>query len=177
MNCTSNVVGWVLGSALVGGLRCAPHGVELGADEVDAGASAILTREEAELLPESPLASRVGSTASATDGTRYLAGVFEGALRAGDTVLFSRGHEDVFIVHVLADGSVDWARSVGSEESERAPRITVEGERLKLLALTKGAVDCGLGPLRVWSSETFFVCTFDARGAPRSGGAFPTGRP
>jgi hypothetical protein len=154
----------VVGLALVGGLHCAPVGIDDARVGVDLPTLAVQDHS-------------TSSSVSESDGSRYLVGVFSGSFHAGDVVLQSRGEDDVFLMHVFSDGTVDWARGIGSEGEERQPRLTLDGGRLTVVAMTNGSVDCGLGELRTFDSETFFVCTFDERGNPLTGGAFPTGRP
>ena len=149
------------GLALLGGLGC----VWLPEGEVERDAAAL----------EQPLQS--DSAVEAEGGSRYVAGVFSGFLRVGDALLQSRGGDDVFLVRLLPDGTVDWARAMGSEDDERAPRVELDAGRLSVIAMTRGTVDCGGGELRSFSGEAFFMCTFDERGRPLTGAAFPTGRP
>ena len=120
--------------------------------------------------------SSVTSTASADDGSSFVSGTFSGALRFGSTILTSQGGDDVFLARVGPDGDVAWARAVGSRGKEREPNVSFEDGRVKLLAMTDGAVDCGRGPLQTWSSEAFFLCTFEPDGEPIDGASFPTGR-
>jgi hypothetical protein len=120
--------------------------------------------------------TNVSSTATADDGSRYVAGVFSGSIVIGTFVLTSHGGDDVFVARLRPDGTVDWAHAVGSRHDERAPKVSFSDGRVKLVAMTDGAVDCGQGPLNTWSSETFFLCTFAQNGAPINGASFPTGR-
>lgn len=126
-------------------------------------------------LEREPRAS-VSSTASDGDGVRYVAGVFSGSIRLGEIELTSRGGDDVFVARVLPDGTVAWAHGVGSDRDESSPKVSFADERVKIVAMTDGTADCGLGPLNAWSSETFFLCTFTVDGAPLNGASFPTGR-
>jgi hypothetical protein len=49
---------------------------------------------------------------------------------------------------------------------------------VKLIALTRGEVDCGAGPMAMWSSAMFFYCTFGAEEGESLGGlTMPTGEP
>ncbi|MBX3190717.1 MAG: hypothetical protein KF819_27210 [Labilithrix sp.] len=122
--------------------------------------------------------TNVTSTALDVDGARYTAGTFVGRIALGGQILQSQGAEDIFLVKNDRSGNVVWAHAVGSTGVERAPRVTVSDESLNLVAMTTGRVDCGQGPMRVWSGDTFIVCTFGlTSGAPLSGGAFPTGAP
>lgn len=148
----------LLGLALLGGLGCVSARSE---DEVDRVAAAL---EDT-------------SVAVADDGSRFVVGVFSGTLRLGNVFLQSRGGDDVFLVHLFPNGSVDWARGIGSENDERAPRVELDAGRVDVIAMTRGAVDCGAGELRSFEGEAFFLCIFDERGRPLRGGAFPTGRP
>lgn len=126
---------------------------------------------------ETEVGASVASTASAADGTRYVAGIFSGALRVGATFLASRGGDDVFLARIRPDGGIAWARAVGSKGRESGAKVDFEDGRVKLLAMTDGAVDCGRGPFKTWSSEAFFFCTFGPDGEPIDGASFPTGRP
>jgi hypothetical protein len=116
------------------------------------------------------------STATADDGSRYVAGVFSGTIRLGAHELQSRGGDDIFVARVRPPGGVAWARAIGSKGEESSPKVTFDDGRVTIVAMTNGAVDCGQGPLNTWSTETFFVCTFGPDGAPINGGTFPTGR-
>ncbi len=120
--------------------------------------------------------SRVTSSATGPHGTRYVAGIFSGALRMGEAVVSSHGGDDVFLARIGAEGDVVWARAVGGKGDESGAKVSFEDGRVKLLAMTDGAVDCGRGPLQTWSSEAFFLCTFAPDGAPIDGASFPTGR-
>jgi hypothetical protein len=115
--------------------------------------------------------------AAAEDGASYVAGLFRGAITLGGARLASRGGEDVFLARIERDGRVAWALSVGSRAPERDPGLMVEDGRIQLMAVTRGEVDCGDGPLVTWSSEAFFLCVFAPDGRPVEGGTFPTGRP
>ena len=120
--------------------------------------------------------SNGSSTATAPDGSRYVARVFSGSIRIGGTVLTSRGGADVFIARIRPDGTVAWARAVGSDGDESSPKVSFSDGRVKLVAMTDGAVDCGQGLLNTWSSESFFLCTFATDGTPINSASFPTGR-
>ncbi|MBX3210206.1 MAG: hypothetical protein KF764_34560 [Labilithrix sp.] len=120
--------------------------------------------------------SSVTSTASGGDGVRYVAGVFSGSVRLGGVELTSRGGDDVFVARVGPDGTVAWARGVGSSRDEGSPKVSFSDQRVKLVAMTDGAADCGSGPLNEWSSEAFVLCTFAVDGTPLEGASFPTGR-
>lgn len=118
----------------------------------------------------------VSSTTTGDDGSRYVAGVFAGTLVVGGVLLTSHGGDDIFVARLWPSGSVDWAEAIGSKRDERDPKVSFSDGRVKLVGMTSGAVDCGRGPLNTWSTETFFLCTFDTDGTPKSGATFPTGR-
>jgi hypothetical protein len=127
-------------------------------------------------------AMAVSSSIRDDSGATYWAGVFVGRIRGGGAVLVSHGDADVFVVKQAPDGAIDWAVSVGSAARESSPRVTLEtadsGRDVVLLGLTRGAMDCGRGPLPTWSSDTFFMCIFSGlNGASTAGGVFPTGNP
>lgn len=122
------------------------------------------------------LGPTVTSSATAGDGTRYVAGVFSGSIQVGVLAITSHGGDDVFLARIRSDGRAEWARAVGSKGRESGVKVSFEDERVRLVAMTDGAVDCGRGPLQAWSSEAFFVCTFGPDGAPIGGASFPTGR-
>jgi hypothetical protein len=118
------------------------------------------------------------SRATGDDGASYVAGVFSGVIASGAFRLESQGADDVYLARIEPDGQVAWARSIGSKNEERDPRVTFEDGEVKVLAFTDGVVDCGGGALgRTWSSPMFFFCVFGSAGQPRSGGTFPTGNP
>ena len=125
---------------------------------------------------EASLGGTVTTSASASDGTRYVAGIFSGAIRVGPTLVTSHGGDDVFLARVQSTGHIAWARAVGSKGKESGAKVDFEDGRVKLVAMTDGAVDCGRGPLQTWDSETFFLCTFGPDGSPIDGASFPTGR-
>ena len=122
------------------------------------------------------LGSSVTTSATAGDGSRYVAGTFSGVVRVGATVLTSHGGDDVFLARIGSDGQIGWARAVGSKGKESGAKVDFDDGRVKLVAMTDGAVDCGRGPLQTWSSEAFFLCTFAPDGTPIDGASFPTGR-
>jgi len=116
------------------------------------------------------------SSATGPDGSRYVARIFSGRFRIGTTMLQSRGGADVLLARIRPEGTVAWARAVGSKGDESNPRVSFSDDSVKLVAMTDGAVDCGQGPLNTWSSETFFLCTFEPDGTPINSASFPTGR-
>ncbi len=125
---------------------------------------------------EASLGGTVTTSATASDGTRYVAGIFSGAIHVGATLLTSHGDDDVFLARVQSSGQIGWARAVGGKGKESGVKVDFEDGRVKLVAMTNGAVDCGRGPLQTWDSEAFFLCTFEPDGAPIDGASFPTGR-
>lgn len=144
---------------------------------VELPVSAISTVSDAEYGFAGNPNAHVTSSVSASDGSRFIAGLFSGTMTVGDVVLHSRGGDDVFFARLLSDGTIDWIKSVGSRKSERGAHIKFDDDRVTLIAMMEAAVDCGSGPLYPWSSESFFVCVFDVTGEPLIGSAFPTGRP
>ncbi len=116
------------------------------------------------------------SSATGPDGSHYVARIFSGTFRIGTVMLRSRGGADVLLARIRPEGTVAWARAVGSQGDESNPRVSFSDDSVKLVAMTDGAVDCGQGPLNTWSSETFFLCTFEPDGTPINSASFPTGR-
>jgi len=57
-------------------------------------------------------------------GHILIAGAFSGELDVGPTTLASAGAEDVFVVKLMPDGGLSWARSFGGQEAERATAVT-----------------------------------------------------
>jgi len=111
-------------------------------------------------------------------GATFATGTFVGSVAIGDTVINSRGQKDVFLLKLDPAGKFAWVRAVGSPLGERSPRVAIDGESISLIGMTKGEMNCGAGPLRTWSSETFFFCMFGGSdGAVQAGGVFPTGSP
>jgi hypothetical protein len=121
-------------------------------------------------------------------GATYATGTFVGEVVIGDTLIRSRGNKDVFLVKLNARGGFEWVRAFGSTEGEKAPHVTIEDElreiegeprqRVTIVGMTKGEMDCGTGPLNTWDSSTFFVCIFGSRdGMTLNAGVFPTGNP
>ncbi len=115
------------------------------------------------------------STAEGDDGSSYVAGVFSGMLVVGGVMLTSHGGDDVFVARLRPRGSAMWAQAIGGKQDEADPKVSFDDGRVTVVGMTGGAVDCGDGPIDGWTSRTFFVCTFDPDGRPRSGGTFPTG--
>jgi hypothetical protein len=160
-------VGPVLAAALTG-VSCSTARVSP-AEELDP--SAVTVERRVEIAP-----SIVSTSADGDDGSRYVAGVFSGTLFLDGVSLRSHGGDDIFVARLGPRGRALWAHAVGSPYDEASPKVSFEDGHVTLVGMTGGAVDCGQGPLGTWSSETFFVCTFDPRGEPLNGGAFPTGR-
>jgi hypothetical protein len=119
--------------------------------------------------------SLVVTTVTGPDGARYIAGTYAGSIEVGGSTFTSSGKDDVFLARIEADGRVAWARSIGSLSSESGPHLSFDDGRLKLIATTRGDVDCGAGRLGKWNSEMFFMCVFDEAGSTVGGGVFPTG--
>jgi|GEM_PF-2199401 len=122
----------------------------------------------------------VTSVAKDARGSRFVTGTFRDRVTIGDTVLKSRGDKDVFLLKMEPSGALAWARSIGSEWQESAPRISVDAQtgKVTVVGMTDGAMDCGAGPLPTWDSETFFLCTFgNDDGTAIASGVFPTGLP
>jgi hypothetical protein len=140
-------------------------------------------------IPESPNADVAalvhnGATPHATStvrdesGATYVTGTFVGSVGIGGTVIASRGDKDVFLLKLDPAGAFQWVRAVGSASDESAPRVTLDDERVTVVGMTKGEMDCGSGPRPKWNSETFFVCIFGgADGTSLASGVFPTGSP
>lgn len=120
-------------------------------------------------------------TSSAIDarGSMYVTGTFVGVVGLGATrAITSRGDKDVFLLKLDARGGVEWVRAVGSQATESAPRVALEGDEVALIGMTKGQVNCGSGPLPRLPTKSFFLCMFgDRDGALLNGGVFPTGSP
>jgi hypothetical protein len=124
--------------------------------------------------------TRTGCTVTSSvqdeDGALYVTGTFVDSIRVGDAVLTSRGAEDVCVVKTAADGTFAWAQAVGSDRRERAPSVTVQDHQVRVVGLTEGKMDCGDGPLPLWSADSFFFCVFGGPdGATVEGGTFPIG--
>lgn len=121
-------------------------------------------------------------------GATYATGTFVGKIVIGDTLVRSRGNKDILLVKLDAGGGFEWVRAFGSSELESAPRVALEDavvtpdeapyQRVTIVGMTKGEMDCGTGPLNIWASGTFFVCVFGSEdGMTLNAGAFPTGSP
>jgi hypothetical protein len=119
----------------------------------------------------------VTSVIFARDGTIWSAGWFRDSVQFGAFTLQSRGEEDAFVAHTAADGTVLWAVSAGSPESERNARVIVQDDGsggVTLTGLTAGKLDCGSGPLPQWSEATYFLCRYrQTDGMPIDGATFP----
>ncbi len=122
--------------------------------------------------------SLITSSVRTEAGVVYAVGTFEGRISFGSVELSSRGREDVFVLRIALDRTVTWARSFGSASTESRPRVGVDETRVSVTGLTQGEMDCGGGPLPVWTSQTFFLCLFGKEaGDAVGGGSFPTGSP
>jgi hypothetical protein len=121
----------------------------------------------------------VTSSYEHTDGTVYSTGIFAGSLDLAGVRLVSKGGDDVFVAKWNEDGTLAWALAAGSPQKESAPNIgTVAEGRVSVVGMTEGQMDCGSGPLPIWTSETFFFCAFGTDdGVWLAGGTFPTGAP
>jgi hypothetical protein len=128
---------------------------------------------EAEGLPPTLFTT----TVRGDDGALYAAGTFAGSLTLGNDTLKSKGHDDVVLVRLEADGRIAWVKSIGSTLAESSPKVTFVDGTLRILAETQGQVDCGSGEMGHWSSEMFFYCLYGADGTALGGGTFPTGAP
>jgi hypothetical protein len=121
----------------------------------------------------------VTSSHADADGSVYSTGTFYGTLSVSGWRVVSKGSQDVFVAKFANDGSLVWLIGAGSPEKESEPQITgVDPGRVHVVGITQGRMDCGGGPLPVWSTETFFVCTFNTDDGHWLGaGTFPTGSP
>ncbi len=138
------------------------------------------TTEETDLTPPASrgfvtLPSLVLTSITAADGTTYVAGTYTDSIVINGSTFTSTGKEDVFIARRDTDGTIAWARSVGSLRSDIGPKLFFENGQIKLVGTTRGDVDCGAGPIGMWNSEMFFMCYFDDAGSALGGAAFPTG--
>ena len=123
---------------------------------------------------KAPIVTSVINDAS---GTTFATGTFIGRVTIGDSTVISRGDKDVFLLKLTRSGVVAWVRAVGSAAPEASPRVALEdGQRVTVIGMTKGEMDCGTGPLNTWDSSMFFLCIFGAGdGVTLNAGAFPTG--
>lgn len=131
-------------------------------------------------LVHAGIAPQVTSTVRDDAGSVYVTGTFFGEVIIGNTTLTSKGDTDVFLLKLDSTGGFGWVRAVGSATVERAPRVTlsIASDRITLVGLTDGDMDCGAGPMAPWSSGTFFLCIFGGTdGTSVSSGVFPTGSP
>lgn len=119
----------------------------------------------------------VTSVVTDESGSTFATGTFVGRVTIGDSTVISRGDKDVFLLKLTRSGAIEWVRAVGSAASETAPHVALDdGQRVTVIGMTKGEMDCGTGPLNTWDSSTFFLCVFGAGdGVTLNAGAFPTG--
>lgn len=126
------------------------------------------------------IAPRVTSAVTDEAGAHYVTGTFMGTIVIGSATLTSKGDKDVFLLKLDPTGAFLWVRSAGSASVERSPQVTLslERDRVTVVGITDGEMDCGGGPMAPWSSETFFLCIFaGADGAVKGSAVFPTGAP
>jgi hypothetical protein len=122
-------------------------------------------------LTESGL--RVTSTVLAEDGSLFVTGTFSNSVQLGNITLQSRGDVDVFLLKSNPDQSMAWAQSIGSEDRESKPTVTIQTHQVRIVGQTEGHLDCGNGALPQWSNNDFFFCVFDRDGVNIEGGTFP----
>jgi hypothetical protein len=145
-----------------------------------ASASTKTTVPGLEALVTAGLPPTVTSTVKDETGAEYMTGTFVGTIVVANTTLTSKGDKDVFVLKLGPTGAFQWAHAVGSASREHDPRITlaVESNRVTVVGITDGEMDCGTGPMTPWASETSFLCIFArADGAATGSGVFPTGAP
>lgn len=145
----------------------------------DEPADTAASKEQSIPTPLVQTGAIVTSWVTDVDGAVYSTGTYVGSIQIDQFRLVSRGRQDVFLVKWAADGSLAWVLSAGSADNESIPKIgAVDGGRVKLLGLTEGRIDCGSGPLPIWTTGTFFLCVFATdTGATLASGTFPTGAP
>ena len=123
---------------------------------------------------------RVTSSVQDATGATFVAGTFIGTVVIGGKTLASRGEKDIFLVKLDWAGRFAWVTAAGSASHERAPRVTlaVEDNRVSVVGITEGEMDCGTGAMKPWATETSFLCMFSSTdGAATGSGVFPTGAP
>jgi len=141
---------------------------------------------EAQLPPADPFAlvtsalrengATVDSTAIDRDGSLYVTGTFVNSIKLNGATINSRGQEDVYLIKTYPDGTFAWGTTVGSATQERQPAVKIQDGEVRLVGLTSGRLDCGAGPLPLWSDNTFFFCVFErGDGSGIEGGSFPIG--
>jgi hypothetical protein len=133
-----------------------------------------------EALINAGIPPNVTSTVKDAAGAQYITGTFIGTIVIANTALTSKGDKDVFVLKLGPSGGFDWVRAVGSASAERAPRIAlaVENDRVSVVGITDGEMDCGAGPMLPYPSETAFLCLFAGPdGASKGSGVFQTGAP
>jgi hypothetical protein len=134
----------------------------------------------APFIADSAMAHLTSTVMDPATGASYAAGVFEGRTVIGGVAIRSRGDKDVFLMKIDSQGSFEWVRAVGSAMAESRPRVLLDDgtNHVQLVGTSRGRMDCGSGPMQIWSSETFFFCVFGRTdGAAISSAVFPTGAP
>lgn len=129
-------------------------------------------------LVHAGIAPRVTSSVVDETHAQYVTGTFMGTVVIGNTSITSKGDRDVFVLKLDQNGGFQWVRAVGSASAEHSPKVTLslESDRVTVVGITDGEMDCGAGPMAPWSSETFFLCIFAGTdGALKGSGVFPTG--
>ena len=130
------------------------------------------------LMQDAINARMTSAVVDPSSGATFATGTFVDEIVIGGVHLKSHGEADVFLLKVGGLGDFQWVRAVGSAFAESGPRVTLDGSHVNLIGMTTGTMDCGMGPLARWSSDTFFLCVCEAAdGTPVSGGVFPTGAP
>ena len=77
----------------------------------------------------------------APDLSTYLIGTFEDTLVIGSASLVSRGVEDIFLMHLDANGSLLWLNGIGSRGEETAGDICLNGPDLLITGSASDTVD------------------------------------
>lgn len=116
----------------------------------------------------------VDSTAIDTDGSLYVTGTFVNSIKLNGATINSRGQEDVYLIKTYPNGTFAWGTTVGSATQERLPVVSIQDGQVRLVGVTSGRLDCGAGPLPLWSDNSFFFCVFErGDGTGIEGGSFP----
>lgn len=99
-------------------------------------------------------------------GNAYITGYFSGAFTFGETQLTSAGSSDLFVARVLADGSADWAKSLGSTNSDIATSIAVDSQgNVAVTGYFNGTVNLGGSDLTSSGGNDVFILKLSSDGA------------
>lgn len=98
-------------------------------------------------------------------GNVLVAGWYSDSMKFGSNVLTAVGSDDVFVMSLGADGSPNWARSVGGENTEAAWAIaTGTNDDVVVVGEFRGTVNFGAGPIESAGNTDVFALALSKDG-------------